>query len=387
MIPKLYYNSENCCGCKACANACPKDAISFCSDEYGFQYPTIDEEKCIGCNKCVKTCDFQRKDEFGHYPLEGYATRHKDSDVYNNSTSGGVFTALAEWVIQRGGIVYGCVFDDNFIPIHIGVDTLEGISAMRGSKYAQSDIAFVYRDIKARLLEGKYVLFSGTPCQVAGLNSFLGKNDAERLLTADLICHGVPSALTLKKYLEYLEKKFHSKVDSFKFRSKFYGWTRPIVEISFKNEKVYRRDVGRNIFYSNFDKSNFQRPSCFHCKYACNSRCGDITIGDFWGFQKANLKMSIKGGLSCCLLNTPKAIECFKSLNIDVEKVDPSLIIQGNYHLRKPSPKGRDWETVMNSIKRNGFDDHTIRLLFYKRICMVYLNRIVSKLKKIVLKK
>lgn len=382
MTPVLFKKREDCCGCKACANACPQDAISFCNDEYGFQYPTIDEEKCIGCNKCVKTCDFQKDGEFGHQPIEGYAARHKESDIYNNSTSGGAFTAIAEWVIQRGGIVYGCVFDEHFSPIHIGVDSIEGISAMRGSKYAQSDVGFTYREIKTRLSEGKYILFTGTPCQVAGLYSFLGKSDVSKLLTADLICHGVPSAKTLSKYIGYLEKKNRSKVDSIKFRSKYYGWICPSVEVRFENGEVERRHVGSNIYYSNFNNRNLQRLSCFRCKYSCGSRCGDITIGDFWGFHKANLKMTYQEGISCCLLNTPKAIDIFSSLHLDIEKVDISLIVQGNYHLRKPSPKSNSWETVMDAVSRKGFESVTLWSLFYKNRVKLSLKKGIRKLKK-----
>lgn len=382
MIPVLYNKPEDCCGCRACANSCPKDAISFCSDEYGFLYPTIDEGKCIGCNLCVKSCVFTRIDEQARLPLEGYAARHKEHDVHSKSTSGGVFSALAEWIIQRQGIVYGCVFGDDFSPIHVGVDSLEGISAMRGSKYAQSDTGVIYRDVKTKLSEGRYVLFTGTPCQVAGLYSYLGKSETSKLLTADLICHGVPSAMSLKKYIKYLEKKYHSKIESLKFRSKYYGWTRPSVEVCFKNGKIDRRLTGRSIYYANFNNRNLQRPSCFRCKYSCSSRSGDITIGDFWGFEKAHLNMSYKEGLSCCLLNTQKAVEVFSSLNLAVEKVDPNLIIQGNYHLRKPSTKGHDWDSVMNAIKRTGFGSLTVSYLFYKDICIGYLKKTIHRIKK-----
>lgn len=382
MIPVLFNNPEDCCGCRVCANVCPKDAISFCGDKYGFLYPTVDEGKCIGCNLCVKSCDFTKVDEIGHFPLEGYAARHKESHVHSNSTSGGVFSALAEWIIQRQGIVYGCVFDDNYSPIHIGADSIEDVSPMRGSKYAQSDTGYIYRDVKTKLSEGRYVLFTGTPCQVAGLYSYLGKSENSKLLTADLICHGVPSAMALKKYLDYLEKKYHSKIESLKFRSKYYGWTRPSVEVCFKSGRVDRRFTGRSVYYANFHNNNLQRPSCFRCKYSCSSRFGDITIGDFWGFNKAHLKMSYKEGLSCCLINTQRAENVFGSLNLDVEKVDPSLIIQGNYHLRKSSTKGRYWDSVLSAIKRTGFESLTVRLLFYKDICKGHFEKTSLRIKK-----
>ena len=382
MIPVLFNNPEYCCGCRACANVCPKEAISFFGDKYGFLYPSIDENKCIGCKKCVNSCDFAKTGEFGHHPSEGYAARHKESDVRSKSTSGGAFSALAEWVIRRKGIVYGCVFDNHFSPVHIGTDSLEGVSAMRGSKYAQSDIGFIYRDIGIKLSEGRYVLFTGTPCQVAALYSYLGKDDTSKLLTADLICHGVPSAMALSKYKDFLEKKYHSEIESFKFRSKYYGWTKPAVEVRFKNGEIDRRLTGRNVYYANFNEGNLQRLSCFHCKYSCESRIGDITIGDFWGFGKANLKMSYQEGLSCCLLNTRKAVDIFNSLNLDVEKVDPELIIQGNYHLRQASSIGSNWESVVGAISRSGFGSLTIVFLFYKNIFKKDLKNCLLKMKK-----
>ena len=381
MVPILFHHKEDCCGCKACANVCPQDAISFATDEYGFQYPSINEDRCIGCQKCVNTCDFQKRGEFGHHPLEGYAARHKEADVYNASTSGGAFTALAEWVIQRGGIVYGCVFDESFTPIHIGVDTIEEISAMRGSKYVQSDIGYIYRDIKEKLSEDRYVLFTGTPCQVAGLVSYLGKRDISKLLTADLICHGVPNAMTFKKYINYLEKKYRSRVKKFQFRSKLFEWSKPVVNVGFVNGKNKWWFPSKNIYYSCFSRSYFQRLSCFHCKYHCDSRCGDITIGDFWGYQKANLKMTSKEGISCCLLNTKRATEILKDLNLNVEKVDPQHIIQGNYHLRKSSTKKKNWETLMNAIQNKGFESRTIWLIYYVNLNKARLKRCIKKMK------
>ena len=375
MIPVLYHNQEDCCGCRACANICPMDAISFDADEYGFQYPVVNEDKCIGCEDCIKTCDFQKDDKWGHQPLEGYAARHKDREVYDNSTSGGVFTALAEWVIKRGGVVYGCVFDEHFIPVHVAVEKMEDLSAMRNSKYAQSDVGLVYRDVKAKLSENKYVLFTGTPCQVAALYSFIGNQDTEKLLTADLICHGVPSALTLQKYIGFLEKKYHSKVKRFLFRSKRFGWTDPVVDVTFENGESKWWYPRKNIYYYNYHKRNFQRLSCFSCKYSCDTRNGDVTIGDFWGFQKANIRMSFKEGISCCLINTPKMADIFCDLNLDMEKVDTNYIIQGNNRLRKPSHKGKDWDIVMNAVRKRGFYSLSIWLNFYKNTIKAFLHK------------
>ena len=372
MIPVLYQNEIDCCGCKACANACPRNAISFQKDKNGFEYPVIDEGKCIGCNKCVSTFDFPKKGDFGLKPIKGYAARHKDPSVYNNSTSGGLFTALSEWVIDREGLVYGCVFDEEMMPVHKAVDKIDDLKAMRGSKYVQSDIGFVYRDVKEKLNDDKYVLFTGTPCQVAGLHSYLRNANTAKLLTADLICHGVPSRETFKKYVNYLGNKYHSKVTSFQFRNKLYGWLRPVVSVTFENGRKKWWFTTEDVYSYNFNRSNLQRSSCFHCKYSCGSRCGDFTIGDFWGFQKANLKMSYREGVSCCLLNTPKSIEVFKSLNLNVEEVPPESIIQGNVHLRRTSPKGKNREMILETIRKDGFkklaEDYrkTNKLMFLK---------------------
>lgn len=355
MIPVLFQNEIDCCGCKACANACTRNAISFHTNDYGFEYPIINGEKCIGCNKCVKTCDFQKKGDFGHTPIKGYAARHKDSSVYRNSTSGGTFTALSEWVIDRGGFVYGCVFNEDMVPVHKAVDRLEDLKPMRGSKYVQSDIGFVYRDVKQKLKENKYVLFVGTPCQVAGLSSYLGNTDSSKLLLVDLVCHGVPSRETFKKYVSYLENKYRRKVTSFQFRGKLYGWLRPVIIVTFEKGKNKWWFSTEDVYYNHFNKSNLQRSSCFNCKYSCGTRCGDITIGDFWGFQKANLQMSFREGVSCCLLNTPKSIEVFQSLNLNTEEVNPDIIVQGNVHLRRTSPIGKNRETVLETIRKEGF--------------------------------
>lgn len=381
MTPILYHNNEDCCGCKACANACPRDAISFQVDEYGFWYPIIDDEKCIGCEKCVKTCDFQKKEEFGHTPIEGLAVRHKDKAVYHDSTSGGVFTAISEWVFAKGGAVFGCSYDDELRPIHKMAENKEQLKAMRGSKYVQSDIGFIYREVRERLKESRYVFFTGTPCQIAGLYSFLGNTNTEHLLTADLVCHGVPNQEVFRKYIRFLEKKHHGKITDFKFRDKSFGWERPVLSIVFDNGGYKWWFSTTDVYYQNFIKGNLQRPSCFQCKYACSFRTGDITIGDFWGYEKANLKMSVREGVSCCLINTEKARNIIEELNVNSENVEPEIIIKGNAHLRKVSNKGKQWESVLNSIHNNGFNNiySQFRKSNRKAFLKAFVKRIVLK--------
>ena len=382
MIPVLTPSKEECCGCKACANACSQDAISFLPDEYGFAYPHIDADKCIECGTCLKACDFKKNAQDGvvlHTPLEGYAARHIDREVYSNSTSGGVFSALAQWVIEREGVVYGCAFSEDWRTVHIEADTMEKVVSMRGSKYVQSDTGLVYKQVKSRMREGKWVLFAGTPCQVAGLYAFLGKADTQKLLTADVVCHGVPSPLVFKKYILYIENKYHKKVISFQFRNKKYGWARPSIAVGFEDGTSKTWSVIKDIYYEAFNYSLLQRPACFECKYATSQRVGDFTLGDFWGWQKANITMSAQEGVCCCLLNTDKAKEVFPQLPINTNNVTVDSIIRGNYHLRHKSIKRRAWKPVMDTIVKDGFAVYAARFRKQHIISMAkaYIKRTI----------
>lgn len=378
MTPVLTPSKEACCGCKACANACSRNAITFLPDEYGFEYPHIDAEKCIECGKCLKACDFKKSEPDGvvmHTPLEGYAARHIDKEVYSNSTSGGIFSALAQWVLERNGVVYGCAFTDDWRTVHVEADNMEKVVPMRGSKYVQSDTSDVFQRIKSRLQEGKWVLFSGTPCQVAGLYAYLGKADTQKLLTIDVVCHGVPSPLVFKKYILYLEDKYHKKVSTFQFRNKKNGWAKPSVAVGFYDGCIKTWSVVRDIYYEAFHFAFLQRPSCLECKYATSHRVGDFTLGDFWGWQKANITMSTKEGVCCCLLNTEKAKEVFPQLSINTNKVTVDSIIQGNYHLRNKSKKRQERTIVMDTIVHDGFAVYAKRFRITHLITMFKRSR------------
>lgn len=385
MTPVLVRTKDDCCGCKACANVCPQNAITFLSDKYGFEYPSIDSGKCIECGKCIKACDFKKSGNDGvaiYKPLEGYAARHLEKDVYANSTSGGVFTALAQWVLERDGFVFGCVFDDDMKPVHVEADNIGKVASMRGSKYVQSDVGCIYKKVKERLDEGKWALFTGTPCQVAGLYSYLGNKDKEKLLAVDIVCHGVPSALVFRKYIDYLGDKYHKKVNKFQFRNKLHGWERPTVVVGFEDGSTKYWSNIRDLYYEAFNYSLLQRPSCFQCKYATSNRVGDITIGDFWGWQKANIQMSAKEGVSCCLLNTEKAKDIFSQLHINTNCVTVQSIIQGNYHLRGRSKMSEAWKSVMDTIVTDGFAEYAMRYRkgHLKTMAKLYIKRIVSRI-------
>ena len=355
MTSSELYTKENCCGCKACSNACPRDAIEFKCDELGFFFPSIDVEKCIDCGLCASSCDFQKDIIEKNTPIKSFAAVNKDTVALKKSSSGGVFWALAEITLEKGGTVCGCVYNENLEPIHICADKEDECVRMRGSKYVQSDIGFVYREIKEKLKSGKQVLFTGTPCQVAALQSVLLRKKYDNLITVDLVCHGVPSALMFKKYLEYLEEKYNTEIVGYSFRSKRYGWQRFTSE--FTDSKGRVKNIGKiNEFYqTEFTNGNIMRESCFHCKYATPERVGDFTIGDFWGHEKVNITMDVSKGLSICTANTQKAIDTIPALSEKLHLIDVEykIIVKGNKCLHMPTPKGKKWEQYMDALKQN----------------------------------
>lgn len=363
-MDKLYNNDSSCCGCQACLNVCLQSAISMREDAYGFKYPSINQEKCINCGACLKKCDFQKTGNQGvflNYPIKAYAAYHRENATLKNSTSGGVFTAFAEYVLAKGGSVFGCVIDEEFNVKLVRSDTLEGIEPMRGSKYLQSEIGFIYREVKTILKEGKMVLFTGTPCQVAALKSYLGNSDTKNLITIDLICHGVPSIKSFKLYISLLDglnKK--TKIKEYKFRSKEYGWglkTSAIEIISEKKGKRHRQIVlSKNDFYkSNYLSWNSIRISCASCKYANNNRVGDFTMGDYWGWEKLGVDIPTIQGLSVLFVNTPKWTHLLNSINMNLIDTPIDVALKGNGALNQPTIRGRFWDAFMECVANNDY--------------------------------
>ena len=344
-------NKQECSACGACINACPIDAITLVRDEYGFEYPHINESICVSCGKCASVCKKFQSSELT-LPIKCFAGSNKDKQILKKSASGGAFSALAEYVLSKSGAVCGCVYDKNLIPIHICSENEEDVVCMRKSKYVQSNVGYVYRDILSRLKKGQMVLFTGTPCQVAGLYSVVGKG-FDNLITIDLICHGVPSSYLFKKFIEYLEGKYKTKIISFDFRSKRYGWARFTAEFMDSTGKT--KNIGKfNEFYSGaFTAGNIFRPNCYNCRFACEKRVGDITIGDFWGHEAVDLKCDKKNGISVLTINNLNKLDLQNVLSekLTMEEVDYAIAVKGNTCLRNPTKKGRLWEKYMQAIK------------------------------------
>lgn len=276
-------STESCTGCAACYGCCPHDAIRMVPDEdEGFLFPKIDESLCVECRLCQRTCPVITKKENNNSgnPKVFALWSNPDREL---SSSGGAFSAFARKVISGGGSVFGAAFDENLRLRHVEVTTINGLDELRGSKYVQSEIsADVYKRIRKILKEGRNVLFCGTPCEVAGLKSYL-RVDYDNLLTLDLICHGVPSGRTFESYIKKLASRVGQKVTGFQFRRLNRWGFAPSVQLSGKFIKIF----GVNSLYMDaFDKSALFRKSCYSCPYATIPRQGDCSLGDFWGLGR-----------------------------------------------------------------------------------------------------
>ncbi len=330
-------SKKDCCGCTACANICPQKAITMVEDKMGFKYPYIDKQKCVECNLCNNVCAFTDKyDQTLQYkePL-AYAVRHKDIKQIESSRSGAAFVALSDIVLENNGIVYGCALNSDFTALHKCASTKEEREKFKGSKYIQSELNSTFLQIKRDLQDEKIVMFSGTGCQCAGLNAFIGKKLRKNLILIDIVCHGVPSTNVWKSYLGFIEKKYNDKIISVDFREKKkFGWSSHIECLTLAHKgPIYHKDFTDH-FYSHISF----RPSCGNCHFCNLHRPSDITLADYWGFQRtdANFNADDKG-CSLVLINTEKGRELFEKVQKDIYYLPATIpnIMQG--HLEKPS--------------------------------------------------
>ena len=347
---------RDCCGCTACASICTHNAISMEADAMGFKYPVVDDSKCIDCGLCEKVCAFNENYDKSlnlQEPL-AYGVRHKDMNEVATSRSGAAFIAISDWILDSGGVVYGAGYTDHFRVVHKRAITKEARNEFKGSKYVQSDMNDVFRQIKADLKAGIKVLFSGTPCQVAGLSSFVGKKLRENLYLVDIVCHGVPAPNIWRDYLAYVEKKYNDTAIAVDFRDKTeLGWAAHKESFTFSSKKVYRNTY-TDLFYDHL----MLRPSCERCYYTNLLRPSDITIADFWGWERNKFYInSDNKGLSLIFCNTQKGVNLFKfSLDVlDYARADiaESMYLQPN--LRTPSSMHPDVLRFEKMYKKYGF--------------------------------
>lgn len=296
-------SKESCTGCGACENICPVAAIFMQENGRGFLYPTIDEQKCISCQKCRKVCP-QTAGRCTNPEGSVIAAMAKNDALRNVSSSGGVFSLLAEWCLRHDGIVFGAAYDSEMNVRHLAVTSLDDLPKLRGSKYVQGRTDNTYQEAKTTLEANKYVLYSGTPCQIAGLYAFLGKN-YKKLLTVDILCHGTPSPAVFRKYTDYIQKTNQCKIADIQFRCKNPGWKDFTTKISLMNGEIVI--LYRDAYMDGFLRNIYLRDSCYQCPYAASTRAGDITLGDYWGYQETapHFMEDDDRGISFVMINTP----------------------------------------------------------------------------------
>lgn len=329
MILTDSFNKQSCVGCGACI-ICPKGCISMEYDEEGFLYPKVKANDCVSCGLCEKVCPVlnapgkdDASDDDTNKPTV-YGGYHKDETVRLDSSSGGIFTLLSEEIINNGGIVFGCGFDENMKAVHMGVEKLDDLYKLRGSKYVQSEIGDTYRQAKEALDSGRQVLFVGTPCQTSGLKGYLGK-EYDNLYTCDFICHGVPSPKIFEKYIENLQEKSGAKVTGFRFRNKDTGWNQSGLQqgtlIEFENgEKIRKSPAFKDSYMNGFLSDLTLRPSCYNCAFkAAPHQTADIMIADFWGVDLVDESLNDKKGTSLVILNNEHGKELFDAVKKDFE--------------------------------------------------------------------
>ena len=376
----------HCCGCTACANVCTHDAITMEPDALGFVYPKVDESKCVDCRLCDKVCAFN--DDYDKtlnlLTPDVYGARHKDMDEVMKSRSGAAFAAISDYILEHGGVVYGVGYKDHFRVAHKRAVTKEERDEFRGSKYVQSDLTGIFKQVKDDLKNGLKVLFSGTGCQCAGLNAYIGKKFREKLILVDIVCHSVPGPYLWRDYLSWLEKKYSNEVVSVNFRNKIKnGWRGHIETFVFEDGKEYSSKVFTNLFASCL----VLRPSCCKCHFCNTTRPSDITLADFWdrGHNFPDVNKDNKGE-SLLLINTEKGREIFDAVKdkLDYFQTTTDKVMQP--HLREPSKIHPEAKQFAEYYEKYGFEQTMKRFAFigWRFKIKQFKNRIKKILRKII---
>lgn len=306
-------DKSKCCGCSACYQICPSKCIAMEQDKEGFLYPVVNEVQCKQCGLCEKICPVQNVKEVKCDTLKSYVAYIKDETVRLKSSSGGMFTLFAEEILNRQGVVFGAAFDDAFLVQHIAIQTKADLAWLQGSKYLQSRIEETYKEAKKFLEAGRFVLYTGTACQIAGLKAYLHK-DYEKLYTIDVLCHGVPTPKLWQHYIKCQEKQYKASVSSVFFRNKSSGWKNYSVQLVFKNAMAHMNKFANDEYMRLFLSDICLRPSCHDCKFKALNRSSDLTLGDCWGIENYMPHMDDDKGTSVVLVHSTKGQKMFEDL-------------------------------------------------------------------------
>ena len=375
---------KNCCGCTACVAVCPKGCISMKEDEEGFFYPSVDKTQCVDCGACDKVCPIANKKTIEHFKQKAYILQNKNEEELQESTAGGAFTPIAKYVLQKGGVVFGVQFTETLEAHHIHVENEKDLYRFRNSKYVQSFVGEgTFNQIKSFLRQGRTVCFSGTPCQIEGLKSYLGR-DYENLITVDVVCRAVPSPLIFKKYVEYQEARTKETIKTVRFRDKHYGYKYSTMNvITDKNHGKYHEGVESDPWLRAFFSNICDRPSCHKCRFRSRYRVSDFTIWDCFHVGRFSKELDNDRGATRVLVHTQKACKLFNAIkeSFNYVEVEPDVIVEGAKEMQKsvlPNAKREeffadaqvlDGKALFEKYFPNTFRvkvEHTIRLLCYK---------------------
>ena len=342
-----------CTGCTACASGCPRDAITMERDREGFAYPTVDLDKCVHCGRCTAVCPLLHEREPKPLPAV-FAAWNRDESIRKDSTSGGAFTALADYVLEGGGVVFGAAFDGKQHLRHVACFRKEDLWRLRGAKYVQSDLGDTFRAVR-EALKTRLVLFSGTPCQVDGLYRYLGGRP-ENLITCDLVCHGVPSPGVWEDMARSIEQRKRKGLQAVRFRNKVTGWKDSHFTTVYDDGTVDTAPLFRTEYGRAFGRALFLRPSCYRCAYTNMNRPGDFTLGDFWGLRDDELPEQQEKGINLLMVNTPHGSHIFDQLPLARQAFPPERAIAGNPRLASPIAQPADRAAFFAAYALEPFD-------------------------------
>lgn len=331
---------ENCCGCAACVSICPKKCITMKADMEGFDYPNLNPVNCIHCDLCEKACPILNTSMSPKSSAKGYIAYSRNTDIRLSSSSGGIFTEIANKVIALGGVVFGAAFDEHYLVHHVMIDNIESLNLIKGSKYLQSRIENTYREAESLLKKNRLVLFVGTACQIAGLKGYLNKNYSN-LVTVDILCHGVPSPKVWLKYVE--EIRNNRKVQSISFRDKETGWKNYSISFRFDDNSSVKMKYWDNIYMRLFIENINLRPSCYFCRFKNIPRLSDITLGDCWGVEHHTPEMDDDKGTSIIIVNTEMGGKVLSAVtdNLEIKEAEIDLILPSWADARKSASPHR----------------------------------------------
>ncbi len=382
---KMFVENMCCCACTACASICPKGAITMVPDENGFVYPVVDESKCVRCGLCEKICAY--RNDVPPVSQKKVSVAVSGCTDVRESASGGLFAAFAQAVIDQDGAVYGCamIYEKGQLwPRHICVTERRDLIQLKGSKYVQSDLTGMYPDVRRRLAEGQTVLFSGTPCQVAGLKGFLRK-EYENLFTVDIICHGVPGGKLFRDYISFEEKKRGAKITSFRFRDKSQGWKLHGAMTLDSGETVYF-EPEESSYYQMFLNSYTYRENCYSCPYASDHRPGDVTIGDYWCVELVHPELlrenggqlDHESGTSCLIVNNERGEQLLRQFGRGIVRWPSTYENAAKYNrqLTVPSSLKPERETVL-AMARESYE--TVDAWYQRRLRKIKMKRAVRR--------